>query len=118
MEIRETIDLDSREKWRKWLEKNHTKKKEIFAYIYKKHTNRELAYISAVEEALCFGWIDGWMRRIDEDKFILRFSPRRKKSIWSPHNVRRVKELIEKGKMTQAGLDIIPERIKKELSIS
>ena len=58
------------------------------------------------------------MRRIDEDTFVLRFSPRRKKSVWSPHNVNRIRELMKKGKMKQAGIDIIPEEIKKKLSIS
>ena len=74
--------------------------------FYKKHLSRGLTYPDAVEEALCFGWIDGQLRRIDDTRHILRFTPRRAGSVWAPSNVARVKKLIKEKKMTPAGLTV------------
>jgi uncharacterized protein YdeI (YjbR/CyaY-like superfamily) len=65
--------------------------------------------VEALEEALCFGWIDGILKRIDDEKHTVRFSPRRKNSIWSEHNKKRVRKLIKEGRMTDAGLAKIRE---------
>jgi uncharacterized protein YdeI (YjbR/CyaY-like superfamily) len=99
-----------RDQWRAWLADNQGAAKEIWLTFYKKHMNKPgLTYIEALEEALCFGWIDGILKRIDEEKHMVRFSPRRKKSIWSQQNKKRVAKLIREGRMTEAGLARIKE---------
>lgn len=106
----------TRGKWRLWLRKNHAQSQGLWLMFYKQHVNRGLKYPEAVEEALCFGWIDGQLRRIDDRKHMLRFTPRRPKSVWAPLNIARVKQLIKKKKMTAAGLKVFtppkhPERV-------
>jgi len=96
--------------WRAWLEANHATAKEAWLIIQKKHMAKPgLSLEEAVEEALCFGWIDGVLRPIDEEKFALRYSPRKRGSIWSETNKRRVRRLIKQGRMTEAGLAKIKE---------
>jgi uncharacterized protein YdeI (YjbR/CyaY-like superfamily) len=91
--------------WRSWLAENHQTAKELWLIFYKKHTGKPgLTYVEALEEALCFGWIDGILKRIDNEKHTIRFTPRRKNSIWSEHNKKRVRTLIKDGRMTDAGL--------------
>lgn len=103
----QTITFHDRQAWRNWLKKNHSEKKEIWLVFYKKHTDKKsLAYTDAVEEALCFGWIDGLLKRIDNEKHKIRFSPRRPGSIWAPSNVARVRKMIREKKMTEAGLKL------------
>lgn len=93
------------EEWRSWLEKNHATEDGIWLTIYKKHSDTSSVTVDqAVEEALCFGWIDSSMQPIDEDRYALRFTPRRKASNWSERNRARVATLIEEGRMTEAGL--------------
>jgi len=105
MEITKTFYAKDREKWRAWLEKHHRKAKEIWLIFYKKHTKKpSVSYVDAVEEALCFGWIDGIAKRMDDEKYAQRFTPRTKKSPWSDLNRERVKRMIAQGKMTEAGL--------------
>ena len=100
----------NRDAWRAWLEANHATAREAWLVLYKKHTGQPgLSLVEAVEEALCFGWIDSVLRPIDEEKFALRYSPRKKGSIWSETNKRRVARLIKQGKMTEAGLTKIRE---------
>ncbi len=102
--------MRGRGQWRAWLEENHATADEIWLIHYKKHTGKPgLAYEEAVEEALCFGWIDGILKRIDEEKHAIRYSPRRKNSIWSEHNKARVKKLIQEGRMTEVGLGRVRE---------
>ncbi len=97
--------MTNRADWRTWLEENYDTEKEVWLIHYKKHTGAlSISYEDAVEEALCFGWIDGLLRRIDDEKYILRYSPRRKQSVWSDSNKKRVEKLIEQGRMTKAGL--------------
>ncbi len=99
-----------REDWRAWLAENHATAQEIWLVIHKKHTNKAgLTYVEALEEALCFGWIDGILKRIDDEKHTIRFSPRRKNSIWSEQNKKRVGRLIQEGRMTEAGRARIAE---------
>jgi uncharacterized protein YdeI (YjbR/CyaY-like superfamily) len=105
--------MRSRSQWRAWLEKNHAAEEELWLVFYKKHTGKAgLVYEDAVREALCFGWIDGILKRIDDEKHTIRFSPRRKKSIWSESNKKRVRELIKEGRMTEHGLAKIEEAKK------
>jgi uncharacterized protein YdeI (YjbR/CyaY-like superfamily) len=100
--------FENRDKWRSWLKENHKEENDAWLLFYKKRLNKGVSYEEAVEEALCFGWIDGKMRRIDEKKHTIRFSPRKKKSIWSNSNKLRVRKLIKEGKMTEAGLRVLP----------
>jgi uncharacterized protein YdeI (YjbR/CyaY-like superfamily) len=102
--------MRSRDQWRAWLAENHATATEMCLVFYKKHTGQPgLTYVEALEEALCFGWIDGIVRRIDGEKHTIRFSPRRKNSIWSELNKQRVGRLIEEGRMTEAGIARVNE---------
>lgn len=95
----------TRRSWRAWLEKHHAIAKEAWVLFCKKRVQkRSLKYEEAVEEALCFGWIDGMLRRIDDRKHILRFSPRKMGSLWAPSNIARARKLIREKKMAEAGL--------------
>jgi len=91
--------------------KNHASEKELWLVFNKKATGKPvLAYDDAVEEALCFGWIDGIIKSIDEETYARKFTPRRKNSIWSDTNIRRVKKLLAEKKMHESGLrHITPE---------
>jgi len=94
-----------RMEWRSWLRKNHSRKKEVWLIFYKKHTGKAtLGYRDSVEEALCFGWIDGLKRRIDDGRYCHRFTPRKPASKWSPLNISLAEKLISEGKMTAVGL--------------
>jgi uncharacterized protein YdeI (YjbR/CyaY-like superfamily) len=105
MEITRTFYAGTRKRWRAWLEKNHDRVAEIWLIFYKKHTGKSCVnYDDALNEALCFGWIDGLVRRIDEEKYAQRFTPRKSNSTWSEGNKRRFQKLKKQGLMTDAGL--------------
>ena len=107
-----TLSVVTRDEWRKWLEKNYTTEKEVWLVFYKKHTRiPSILYNDAVEEALCFGWIDSIIKRIDDEKFVRKFTPRKHKSTWSELNKKRAKKMIKEGKMTDAGLAHIDEKV-------
>jgi len=114
--IGKRLRVTTRKAWRAWLEKNHARKKEIWlVYATKKSGKGRVAYSDAVEEALCFGWIDGTMKSIDENYFAQRFSPRRSaKSQLSETNKERVRRLIRAGLMTPAGMEKIRGRMSEE----
>ena len=79
MEITETYYARNRKTWRKWLEKNHESLKEVWLVRYKKHTGKPtVSYNDSVEEALCFGWIDSIVKKVDEERYIQKFTPRKK----------------------------------------
>ena len=102
--------FSNREEWRAWLEENHATKQEAWLFISRKGADRPLLLLEeAIEEALCFGWIDGVLRPINKETYVLRFSPRKPDSIWSVNNQRRVEKLIQEGRMTPAGLEKITE---------
>ncbi|MHB8056233.1 MAG: YdeI/OmpD-associated family protein [Candidatus Aminicenantales bacterium] len=91
--------------WRTWLENNHDTAKEIWLAYYKKNSGKtSLTYQEALEEALCFGWIDSIVRRIDAEKYGQRWTPRNKKSIWSAANKKRLDLLRKEGRLAPAGL--------------
>lgn len=114
MEISETIYVTTGDEFRKWLLKNHKNKKEIWLIQYKKATKKpSINYVDAVEEALCFGWIDGLEKSMDAERYALRFSPRRPKSNWTETNKERARKLIAAGKMTEAGLATLPPDVIK-----
>ena len=98
-------------KFRAWLRKNHRTADELVVGFYKKGSGiPSITWPEAVDEALCFGWIDGIRRSIDDTSYSIRFTPRRPRSNWSAINVKRVTELIELGRMTPAGLKAFEAR--------
>src|SRR3989344_2059161 len=98
--MRETLYMTRRDDWRAWLEKNHKRKKEVWLVYYKKSSGKpRISYDDAVEEALCFGWIDSTVKKIDSESFAQRFTPRNPKSAYSQPNKERLKKLVEKGKV-------------------
>ena len=93
------------EDFRTWLEKNHASEKELIVRLFKVHAkHRGIGYREALDEALCFGWIDGIKRALDKDSFTHRFSPRKAKSKWSNVNIKRFKELKKAGRVQPPGL--------------
>ena len=130
MEISEQFYAKTRADWREWLGENYQIKNEIWLIFHKKHTKVQcVSYDDAVEEAICFGWIDSLVKRIDDEKYAQKFTPRKKTSKWSLLNIKRAKKMIVEGKMTDAGLahykqmekgiqKIVPQKIyEKELVI-
>jgi uncharacterized protein YdeI (YjbR/CyaY-like superfamily) len=129
----EPLDFRSAAGWRRWLVKNHARSDGEWVYMYKKGASRKgLRYPDALDEALCYGWIDGQIRAVDADRFRQRWTPRRKNSTWSDVNKRKVKRLIADGRMAAAGLaavnaakrdgrwragsgDPLPDRVTPEL---
>jgi uncharacterized protein YdeI (YjbR/CyaY-like superfamily) len=108
MNMSKTLHVTNREDWRQWLEKNHDKEKEVWLIFYKKHTGKHrVHYDDAVEEALCFGWIDSIVKRIDDEKYAQKFTPRKPGSKWSQLNKKRVEKMIKEDRMTEAGLALI-----------
>jgi uncharacterized protein YdeI (YjbR/CyaY-like superfamily) len=105
MEIRKTLYVTNREEWRAWLTEHYRSETEVWLIYYKKHTGRpRISYDHAVEEALCFGWIDSIGKRMDDEKFAQKFTPRRDWTKWSALNKRRLRKLIREGRMTEGGL--------------
>lgn len=95
----------SQTEWRAWLDKNHTQADGVWLMFFKKDSGRQtFTYAEALDEALCFGWIDGQSKGIDTESWIQKFTPRRTKSIWSKRNREHITRLIKEGKMTKAGL--------------
>ena len=129
MKITEKLYVTNKDDWRAWLRKHHDTKKEVWLIYFKRHTGKSrIPYDDAVEEALCFGWIDSIVQKIDNEKFAQKFTPRKGKSKWSELNKRRARKMIKEGKMTKAGLAKIREAknsgewlktasVKKELVI-
>lgn len=101
----------NRDEWRAWLKTHHDSAEEIWLVYYKRPTGvPSVSYPESVEEAICFGWIDGLKKRIDERTYTHRFSPRRKNSKWSPTNIKIAKKLIAAGRMADAGLKAFEQR--------
>ncbi len=110
MDVRESLTLNNPEELRRWLQKNHRTKIEIWLIFYKKSSGKQtLTIAQAVEEALCFGWIQSRLKPLEPGRFAVRFSPRHKGSIWSLPNLKRVRKLAAQGRMTEAGLAVLPE---------
>ena len=97
--------------FRKWLEKHHATARELWVGYYKKGSGKpSMTWPESVDEALCFGWIDGIRKSVDEDSYTIRFTPRKPGSTWSSVNIKRVQELSEKGLMQPAGLEAFAAR--------
>ncbi len=97
--------------FREWLAKHHATESELVVGFHKRHTNEPcMTWPESVDQALCYGWIDGLRKRIDEDRYLIRFTPRKSKSIWSKNNLKRIEELREMGLLQPAGLKVYEER--------
>jgi len=108
MKISKTLYIRNRKQWRSWLSKNYDNKNEIWLIYYRKSAGKpRIPYNDAVEEALCFGWIDSIIKHLDDERFVQRFSPRLPKSQLSEMNKERIRRLIRNKKMTKAGLNAI-----------
>jgi uncharacterized protein YdeI (YjbR/CyaY-like superfamily) len=106
-EINTFCPADKKE-WREWLEKNHFQAKSVWLIYYKKNENgRLLTWSEAVDEALCFGWIDGLSKKLDNERYMQFFTQRKPTSAWSKINKAKVERLTEEGLMKQSGLDAI-----------
>jgi len=98
-----------RDEWRAWLEKHHASERVVWLIYYKKHTGKpRIPYDDAVEEALCFGWIDSIVKTLDADRYLQKFTPRVNNRKWSALNLERVQKLIRQKRMTAAGLAKLP----------
>ena len=114
VEIMKTITVFERSDFRKWLMENHEKETKVSVIVYKKHTGKSApSHRELMEEAICFGWIDTTIKRLDEERYIRNFSKRNKNSRWSDNTLRYAKELDEQGKMTPAGLKFYREGLKR-----
>ena len=110
MEITQTLTVTNRDEWRQWLLEHHAITKEIWLIKYTERSSQPgISYLQAVEEALCFGWIDGIEKKLDAERFAQRFTPRSPRSNWTELNKERARRLIANGKMTNAGLAVLPD---------
>jgi uncharacterized protein YdeI (YjbR/CyaY-like superfamily) len=104
---------------RKWLEANHGRVSELWIGLQKRHSpNQGITYAEAVDQALCFGWIDGTARRIDDTSFTVRFTPRRPNSNWSDVNIRKAQGLVARGLMAPPGLRAFEARDRTQTKSS
>ena len=111
MKLEPSIQCNSRLEWREWLQREHRSQIEVWLVFYKKHTGKtSVSYRESVEEAICFGWIDGLKRRVDDERYAHRFTPRRKRSRWSPLNVQLAGKMIDEGRMAEAGMTAFQQR--------
>src|SRR5215211_2735389 len=100
MKVTKTLHVTNRKDWRKWLREHYKTEKEIWLVYYKKATGKpRIEYNDAVEEALCFGWIDSIVKSLDENRSVQRFSPRKPKSKYSPANKERLRKLLKQRKV-------------------
>jgi uncharacterized protein YdeI (YjbR/CyaY-like superfamily) len=100
-----TLHVTTREEWRAWLAAHHETESEIWIVYFKQHTGQpRISYNEVVEEALCFGWIDSLVRRLDDDRYAQKVTPRKNTAKWSEPNLRRFVDLVKEGRMTAAGL--------------
>lgn len=112
MEIGEVFRPSNPQEWRDWLEEHHQDKAEVWLIISRSSSKEPGVFLGeAVEEALCFGWIDSYQKPLDAASYALRFSPRRKKSNWANSNRERALRLLREGKMTPAGMAVLPPEV-------
>ena len=118
MEITKTLYVTNPKDWRDWLKKNYKTEKEIWLVYYKKATGKpRIEYNDAVEEALCFGWIDSIVKTLDEERTVQRFSPRRPKAQYSQANKERLRSLVEQGKVIKEVLDSLGDILTEKFEI-
>jgi uncharacterized protein YdeI (YjbR/CyaY-like superfamily) len=110
--------VTNRDEWRSWLVENYKTEKQVWLVFYKKHTGKPgVTYNDTVEEALCFGWIDSIVRRIDQDRYAQRFSVRKPKSSYSQANKKRLKKMVEQGRVVEDVLETPGEVLNEEFEI-
>lgn len=118
MEITKSLYVSNRDDWRTWLEKNHACENEVWLIYYKAHSGQpSIPYDDSLEEALCFGWIDSLIQKIDDEKFARKFTPRRSGSKWSESTKRRVLKMAKAGRMTPVGMakvDFVMEEVNEQ----
>ena len=115
MEITQTLYVTDPKEWRAWLEKHYKTENEIWLVYYKKHTGKpRIEYNDAVEQALCFGWIDSTMKKLDEERSAQRFSPRKPKSGYSQPNIERLRHLVAQGKVIDEVLESLGNVLERE----
>ncbi len=118
MKTANLLHVTERAAWRAWLAEHHDTATEVWLVFLKVHTRgSRVSYEDAVEEALCFGWIDSIVRRLDAERYARKFTPRKTDSNWSPSNRRRLAKVIREGRMTPAGLSKVPRRGQREPSV-
>ena len=118
MEITKTLHVTDRKKWRAWLRKHHKAEKDIWLVYYKKATGKpRIEYNDAVEEALCFGWIDSTVKTLDEERSAQRFSPRKPKSPYSPANRERLRKLLKQRKVIKEVRETLGDIAEEEFEI-
>jgi uncharacterized protein YdeI (YjbR/CyaY-like superfamily) len=104
-----TLRVETLAQWRDWLEKHHASESEVWLVFYKQHTGiASIDYEDALDEALCFGWVDSLVRRLDDDRFARKFTPRRSDSRWSDKNRKRYAELKALGRLKPPGIERPP----------
>ena len=105
-----TFDARTRERWRSWLAKHHASESEVWLIFHKLHTGKpSVAYNDAVDEALCYGWIDSLIKRIDDDRYARKFTPRKADSTWSTVNLNRYAALKAANKLAAPGIARSPD---------
>ncbi len=105
-----TFDARTLERWRQWLDANHASATEVWLVFYKPHTGvPSVDYMDALDEALCYGWIDSLIKRLDDDRYARKFTPRKSDSKWSDVNRKRYADLAKAGRLTPAGQARSPE---------
>lgn len=115
MEITKTLYVTDPKEWREWLKAHYKTEKEIWLVYYKKETGKpRIAYNDAVEQALCFGWIDSTVRSLDKERSAQRFSPRKPKSRYSQANIERLRQLVEKGKVADEVVESLGDVLEQE----
>ena len=108
VDLKNALIFENKKEWRIWLENNHAKLNEIWLIHYNKSSNKKsINHYDAVEEALCFGWIDSTLKKIDKERYVLRYTPRKEKSVWSKINKETAEKMVLLGKMTESGLKTI-----------
>ena len=118
MEITQTLHATNPKDWRKWLKKHYKTEKEIWLVYYKKETGKpRIAYNDAVEEALCFGWIDSIVKKLDEDHTVQRFSPRKPKAKYSQANIERLRSLVVKKKVIKEVAETVEDILNEKFVV-
>ena len=114
----DAIFFKNQQEFRAWLKKNHNKKTELQVGFYKVGSGKlNMTWSQSVDEALCYGWIDGIRRSIDAERYMIRFTPRKTTSIWSTVNIKKVNELIKSGMMQPSGLEAFGHRKENKSAI-
>lgn len=112
MKMPQTLHITTREDWRDWLLAHHASVSEVWLIYHKASTGKpRIPYNDAVEEAICFGWIDSLVQRIDDETFAQKFTPRKNSAKWSPANIARLKRMVKAGRMTPAGMAVSSEAL-------